>query len=243
MRFDDARIETSGAGSVSELLGTTSISDSPVGTMVTIGATGGDGVSLRSGCSVDARIAGGWRDGAEGVVVEVGLDECADWTRVKVEGVGSWVSDQYLLGLGEGRPAPAEEVEALKSLPEAVSVGAWIVALDEASSRMALIARTATGNSMPHETDFLFVIEGELGVLRTSMVESPLAGSGSLCGVAAGKLDDAAVTLRSAAVWLAALFEQWPAASYPYEIDRLASQYASLAAEAKTASIACLDTA
>jgi hypothetical protein len=247
LRLDDARIDA-GTPDVGPAPGATpdgkgDSPSSPVGTIVTIGATGGDGVSLRSGCSAGARIDGGWPDSTEVAVIEVGVDECAGWTRVEAAGVVSWVSDQYLPGLGAGRPAPAAAGEASEQPPEAAAVRAWIAALDEASSRVALIARAATASSMPYEAEFLRVIEGDLGVLQAGIVDSPVATSGAVCAVAAGALADAAVTLRLAAGRLAVLFDEWPATPYPAEVDRLAGQYAALVAEAGAEAAACIDAA
>ncbi len=245
VRLDEARLSgaTPGVGPAPDATpdGGGGSPASPVGTLVTIGATGGDGVSLRSACSADARVDGGWADGTEVTVLEVGVGECAGWTRGQAAGVGSWVSDRYLSGLGAGTPAPPVEGGASEPRPEAAAVASWVAALDEASSRLALIARTATASSMPHEADFLRVIEGELGMLHASIAGSPAVASGLACGGAAGTLADAASTLASAAERLAELFEQWPAAPYPAEVDRLAGQYAALVAEADVAS--CLEAA
>jgi hypothetical protein len=247
VRLDDARL---GGGVPGVGPGTDAPSDggagapsSPVGTIVTVGATGGDGVSLRSGCSAGARIDGGWRDGTEVEVVEVGAAECEGWTRAQAAGVVSWVSNQYLPGLGSGTAAPPVAGEEPGPPPGVASVERWVAALDEASSRLALIARTATGSSMPHEAEFLRVIEGALSVLQTDIVDSALAGSGSDCGSAAATLADAAGTLSATAARLGALFEGWPAVPYPADIDRLAGQYAALVTDGAPEAAGCLDAA
>jgi len=247
VRLDEARL---GGGVPGVGLGTAAPPDdgdgapnSPVGTIVTVGATGGDGVSLRSGCSAGSRIDDGWRDGTEVVVVEVGVADCVGWTRAQAAGVVSWVSNQYLPGLGSGTSVPAVAEEELGLSPGVASVEGWVAALDEASSRLALIARMATGSSMTHEADFLRVIEGELGVLQAAIVDSSLAGSGSACGSVAATLADAAGTLSSTAARLGALFEGWPAVPYPADVDRLADQYAALVTNGSTEAADCLDAA
>lgn len=216
-----------------------------VGALVTIGATGGDGVSLRSACRADARIAGGWADGTELEVIEVGAVECEGWTLVEARGVSSWVSNQYLPGLGAAAEvraeAEAQEEEGSGAEAEdAAAVRAWVGALDEASGRIALIARSATGSSLPQQADFLRVIARDAGQLAAAAAAAPVATFSAACGGAAVVLAGAAETLRIVAEQLAALFDGWPATPYPVEVDRLAGQYASLAGEAAPMAAGCL---
>lgn len=216
-----------------------------VGTLVTIGATGGDGVSLRSACHTDARIAGGWADGTALDVVEVGAGECEGWTLVEARGISSWVSNQYLPGLGEAAGASAEAEEedeegAAAEAEDAAAVRAWVGALDEASGRIVLIARSATPSSLPHQADFLRAVARDAGQLASAAALAPVATFSEACGGAAVVLVGAAETLRVVAEQLAALFDGWPATPYPVEVDRLAGQYAALADEAAAATAACV---
>jgi len=215
---------------------------SPVGTLVRIGATGGDGVSLRSACRVDARIAGGWADGTELEVIEVGSGECEDWTRVEARGISSWVSNEYLPGLGEVQEVSAgdeEDAETAES-EDAAAVRAWVGALDESSGRIALIARSATGASMPHQADFLRAIARDVGEVASTATTPSVGTFSEACGGAAVVLFGSAETLRIVAEQLAAFFDGWPATPYPAEVDRLVSQYAELASGAAPMVAECL---
>ncbi len=244
VRLDDSRF---GAG-VPEATAEPGSAEGPdaapaslVGAVVTIGATGGDGVSLRSACRVDARVAGGWTDGTELVVVEVGVDECDGWTRVEAAGVNSWVSNEYLPGLDDAAEARVDEESenASGESADAAAVRAWIGALDEASGRIALIARSAIGNSMQYEADFLRAIARDAGQLA-SAASAPVAAFSEACGGAALVLVGSAETLRIVAEQLTALFEGWPAVPYPPEVERLVSQYAAFVDEAGPMTAACL---
>ena len=218
-----------------------------VGALVTIGATGGDGVSLRSACRADARIAGGWADGTELEVIAVGAGECEGWTLAEARGVSSWVSNQYLPGLGAAAEVRAEQQEqqeeeggAGAEAEDAAAVRAWVGALDELSDRIALIARSATGSSLRQQADFLRVIARDAGQLASDAAAAPVRTFSEACGGAAVVLVGAAETLHVVAEQLAALFDRWPATPYPVEVDRLAGQYAALAGEAAPMTAGCL---
>ena len=58
--------------------------------------TGGAGISLRSDCRNDARIAGAWAEGTRVEVVEVGSGDCDGWTLAARGSTETWVSNQYL---------------------------------------------------------------------------------------------------------------------------------------------------
>ena len=58
--------------------------------------TGGDGISLRSDCRNDARIAGAWTEGTRVEVVQVGSGDCDGWTLTASGSTETWVSNQYL---------------------------------------------------------------------------------------------------------------------------------------------------
>ena len=221
---------------------------SVVGTLVRIGATGGDGVSLRSACRVDARIAGGWADDTELEVIEVGTGECEGWTRVEARGIDSWVSNEYLPGLGdapevstgsEEDAGTAETGEAAES-EDAASVRAWVSALSESSGRIALIARSATAGGMPHQAEFLRAIAREVSEVASTATAPAVATFSEPCGGAAVVILGSAETLRIVAEQLAAFFDAWPATPYPAEVDRLASQYAELASRAAPLVAECL---
>lgn len=245
VRLDEARL----AVGVPEIAPVTSATPggsdgappSPVGARVTIGATGGDGVSLRSTCSIDARIPGGWSDSTEVVVLEVGVDDCEGWTRVQAVDVESWVSDEYLPGLGTAAEASGDVgVVAPGESSDRAAARAWSAALDEASSRIALIARMATGNSMPYEAAFLHAIARDLGALASVVAASPVVVSSDACGTAAVVLAGATETLRMVAGQLAVLFEGWPETPFPSEADRLVRQYATVTGEAGEVVAECL---
>ena len=75
-------------------------------TTMTIGHTDGIGVSLRSGCADDDRIAGSLPDGTVVSVTEHGSGPCANWSLVASDGgVTTWVRNRYLLA------APATDPE------------------------------------------------------------------------------------------------------------------------------------
>ncbi len=69
-----------------------------------IGHTGGTGVSLRSDCADDARIAGSLPDGTVVSVTERGSGSCADWSLVAVEGVTTWARNRYLVAVPAADP-------------------------------------------------------------------------------------------------------------------------------------------
>ena len=78
-----------------------------------IGNTGGLGVSLRSDCDTDARIAGGWAEATEVQLLESDDGRCEGWHQAEAKGVTSWVSDLYLVQqrptvapTGSSAPAP-----------------------------------------------------------------------------------------------------------------------------------------
>jgi hypothetical protein len=80
-----------------------------------IGNTGGLGVSLRSDCTTDARIAGGWAEATEVQLLDSDDARCEGWHRAEAQGVTSWVSELYLVQQpptvavapsGSGAPAP-----------------------------------------------------------------------------------------------------------------------------------------
>ena len=58
--------------------------------------TGGDGISLRSDCRADARVAGAWTEGTEVEVIEQGAGDCDGWTLASVGSTETWVSNRYL---------------------------------------------------------------------------------------------------------------------------------------------------
>jgi hypothetical protein len=58
--------------------------------------TGGSGVSLRSACRVDARIAGAWAEGTRVEVVQVGSGSCDGWTLAASGSTETWVDNRYL---------------------------------------------------------------------------------------------------------------------------------------------------
>ena len=62
-----------------------------------IGNTGGLGVSLRSDCATDARIAGGWAETTELRLLESGDGRCEGWSLVEANGATSWVAELYLV--------------------------------------------------------------------------------------------------------------------------------------------------
>jgi len=62
-----------------------------------IGNTGGLGVSLRSDCATAARIAGGWAEATEVLLLDSDDARCEGWHRAEVQGVTSWVSELYLV--------------------------------------------------------------------------------------------------------------------------------------------------
>ncbi len=63
-----------------------------------IAKTGGQGVSHRTACRDDARVSelGGWPDGTEVELIEEGTGSCADWVRVRADGITSWVRNLYV---------------------------------------------------------------------------------------------------------------------------------------------------
>jgi len=63
-----------------------------------IAKTGGQGVSHRMACRDDARVSelGGWPDGTEVELIEEGTGSCADWVRVRADGITSWVRNLYV---------------------------------------------------------------------------------------------------------------------------------------------------
>ena len=78
-----------------------------------IGNTGGLGVSLRSDCAADARIAGGWAEATEVQLLESDDARCEGWRQAEARGVTSWVSELYLVPerptvapTGSSAPAP-----------------------------------------------------------------------------------------------------------------------------------------
>ena len=62
-----------------------------------IGDTGGEGVSLRSDCSDEARAAGGLHEGADVFVEEEGVGQCVGWSVVSSGATRTWVRDDYLV--------------------------------------------------------------------------------------------------------------------------------------------------
>ncbi len=64
-----------------------------------IANTGGHGVSHRTACRDDARVSdvGGWPDGTEVELIEEGTGNCADWVRVRANGITSWVRNLYVV--------------------------------------------------------------------------------------------------------------------------------------------------
>jgi len=71
-----------------------------------IGNTGGLGVSLRSDCATDARLAGAWAESTEVAVLQEGEGRCAGWTLAEVNGTTSWVSHLYLITDAPASAAP-----------------------------------------------------------------------------------------------------------------------------------------
>jgi hypothetical protein len=65
-------------------------------TVLYVSNTGGSGVSLRSACRTDARIAGAWPEGKRVEVVEVGSGDCEGWTLTAADSTETWVSNGYL---------------------------------------------------------------------------------------------------------------------------------------------------
>lgn len=79
---------------------TAAVPDEP--TVLYVANTGGSGVSLRSDCRTEARIAGAWPEGKQVEVVEVGSGDCEGWTLAASGSTETWVSNRYL---GEVPPA------------------------------------------------------------------------------------------------------------------------------------------
>lgn len=73
-------------------------------TTMAIGHTDGTGVSMRSDCADDARIAGSLPDGTVVSVTERGSGSCADWSLVATEGVSTWVRNRYLVAVPAADP-------------------------------------------------------------------------------------------------------------------------------------------
>lgn len=70
-----------------------------------VAATGGSGVSLRSGCSDSDRVEGSWPEGSEVLVVAEGMGACVGWWEAEASGARSWVLDRYL---SDTAPTPTE---------------------------------------------------------------------------------------------------------------------------------------
>lgn len=73
-------------------------------TTMAIGHTDGTGVSLRSDCADDARIAGSLPEGTVVSVTERGSGLCAEWSLVAAEGVSTWVRNRYLIAMPAADP-------------------------------------------------------------------------------------------------------------------------------------------
>ena len=69
-----------------------------------IANTGGQGVSHRTDCRLDARVSavGGWPDGTEVELIEEGTGLCTGWVRVRANGVTSWVRNLYVVSSTAG---------------------------------------------------------------------------------------------------------------------------------------------
>jgi hypothetical protein len=61
-----------------------------------IGNTGGLGVSLRSDCTIEARLANAWPESTQVQLLQLGEGRCEGWSLAEVNGVTSWVSQHYL---------------------------------------------------------------------------------------------------------------------------------------------------
>ncbi len=107
-----------------------------------IGNTGGLGVSLRSDCATDARIASGWAETTEVRLLELGEGRCLGWSLAEAQGVTSWVSQLYLVS---ERPAAAA---APATVPSIVSAPAPPPA-DSGQTATASPSPGATATSLP----------------------------------------------------------------------------------------------
>jgi hypothetical protein len=81
-----------------------------------IGNTGGLGVSLRSDCATDARIAGGWAEATEVLLLDSDDTRCEGWHQAEAQGVTSWVSELYLV---QQRPTVAPSGASAPAPPAA----------------------------------------------------------------------------------------------------------------------------
>ncbi len=81
--------------------------------VVYIANTDGDGVSLRTACQEDARLADAWPEGTAVRIIEPGAEDCAAWTYVIGPRQASWVRNAYLSAAGpSGPPAHAASDKA-----------------------------------------------------------------------------------------------------------------------------------
>lgn len=81
--------------------------EAPVAARIT--ATGGEGVSDRRDCSIDARTGNpGHPEGAEVTIEHEGTGPCAGWSIVSDGSRETWVQDAYLVTLETPTPPPAE---------------------------------------------------------------------------------------------------------------------------------------
>lgn len=70
------------------------VADEPA--VLYVANTGGSGVSLRSDCRTEARIAGAWPEGKRVEVVEAGSGACEGWTMAASGSTETWIDDRYL---------------------------------------------------------------------------------------------------------------------------------------------------
>ena len=89
-----------------------------------IGNTGGLGVSLRSDCTTDARLATAWPESTRVQLLQLGEGRCQGWSLAQVNGVTSWVSQHYLTSdapaattLLASAPAPTAPAPAATDAP------------------------------------------------------------------------------------------------------------------------------
>ncbi len=107
----------------SELTATATTDPTPL-TAHYIGNTGGLGVSLRSDCTTEARLATAWPDSTRVQLLQLGEGRCEGWSLAEVNGVTSWVSQHYLTSdtpaaatlLGSA-PAPTTPAPAATDAP------------------------------------------------------------------------------------------------------------------------------
>lgn len=171
------------------------------GGTASIGNTGGTGVSLRSGCTDDARVPGAWADTVVVTVIEFGTDACAGWTFAAGEGIESWVRDEYLLGL-----VPPED-GAVAVDPRTARLQGWTTRLVDGSGRVTLLARHLPGTEEAAPTvTFLRRLAGEMSALALELSAAP-PFEAPACDLALAQLATAAGDLEALSRNVASFFE------------------------------------